>query len=707
MIKNNSIDKEKVHLLEEQVEALNKEKRAILDAIEFAANVGNFRISLNKIDSPEIILKETTSRVKQVLDFKALSFYLVNEKDSNFYQEYTEPEEYSNYLDNEINHLIEDKTFFWALTRNKPVIISSQDKKEQIILHTMTTSSRTRGLFIGILTPLREEITDLSLFLFSITIITCSNALESFELYRQIRERNEMLKENILKLESSQKKLKESEEKYRALFDQAGNSIILYDMETRKAVEFNDNALELLGFTRQEFKKLKIEDYEVDKTVKEIQHRITKFCIKGSYSYETRYKRKDGRLRDVTVNNKCIHIHGKTYIIALLTDITERKRSEAERKSLELQLVHAQKMESIGTLAGGIAHDFNNILGIILGYAELALLEVPDQEDMIHQNLQQLINAVDRAKNLVKQILTFSRQGDESPKSIEINPIIKEILLMLRSTLPTTIEIKHSIPRESLSIMGSPTQIHQILMNLCTNAAQAMRGKKGVLTIELKKVTSPIDVSYMQLTVSDTGEGISPDIQERVFEPYFTTKESSEGTGLGLAVVHGIVKRHNGDIAIDSQIGKGTTVKVKIPLVEMEIKPEEVVRESIPTGNENILLVDDEEALLGTYQQILERLNYSVITADSSIKALEIFRKTPSQIDLVICDMTMPELTGIQLAGELLNLRPEIPIILCTGFSEFIDAQKAKAVGIKEFLMKPVNKRILANTIRRVLNKEN
>jgi PAS domain S-box-containing protein len=704
MKEENMTDKEKISYLEEQVELLNKEKRAILEAIEFAGTVGNFRISLNKIDSPAIIIRETSTRIKQIIDFKAFAFYLVNEEDSNFYQEFTDPEDYASFFDREVNHLIEDETFFWALTRNKPVTVSSLDKTGQILLHSMNTSSRTRGLFVGILSSSREELTDLSLFLFSVTIISCSNALESFELYRQLRDKKKQLDENILQLEKSQEQLRESEEKYRALFEQAGSSIILYDIETRKPVEFNDKAHENLGYTREEFTELRIEDYEIDQSTEEIQTRIRHFLNKDLYSFETRHKRKDGQVRDMVVNSKCIHIHGKPYILSFLTDITERKKSEVERKALEKQLRQVQKMESIGTLAGGIAHDFNNILGIILGYAELVLVEVPGKKNTLNKNVQQLIQAVDRAKRLVKQILTFSHQGDETPKPLEVNPIIKEALGMLRSTLPTTIDIQHYVQKESMTILGNPTEVHQILMNLCTNAAQAMQEKAGVLKVELKKIDPDTGISYMLLTVSDTGDGIPPDILERVFDPYFTTKKPGEGTGLGLSVVHGIVKRYGGDIKIDTTPGKGTTVIVKIPLIEAEVKPEEVLLLDIPIGDETILLVDDEEALLGTFQKILEQLNYTVITVDNSPGALEIFRKTPSRFHLVICDMTMPQMTGIQLAGELLSLRPEIPIILCTGFSEFIDAKKAKAVGVKEFLMKPFSKRTLANTIRRVLD---
>jgi signal transduction histidine kinase len=420
------------------------------------------------------------------------------------------------------------------------------------------------------------------------------------------------------------------------------------------------------------------------------------------------------------VNACAICIGGRTYLLTLLNDISAIKKADTERMRLEKQLRQSQKMESLGTLAGGIAHDFNNILGVILGYGELALMELPDvQEHPLRQNVASLLKAVTRAKELVRQILTFSRQTEESRRPINVNTIVKETLKLLRSTLPTSIDIKQNIAGESNLVLGTPTQIQQVIMNLCTNALYAMGGNRGTLTVDIQ----PIDVvdkvvtgdmvafkemepgPYLLITVRDTGHGISPGILERVFDPYFTTKQPGEGTGLGLSTVHGIIKNYKGNITINSQRGKGTEVKVWLPTLVAAEEPEEEEFQILPLGKEKILMVDDEEELLKSHRQILEQLNYSVVTCSCSIAALEIFRETPDDFDLIITDMSMPEMTGTQLTEEVFKIRPDIHIILCTGFSEFIDAKQAKTIGIKEFLMKPVDRQTLANIIRKVLDK--
>jgi PAS domain S-box-containing protein len=576
-------DQDRIRYLEEQVEHLTREKRAVMDAIDLTANLSNFQISLNKIESPLLILRETAVRVRRTLDVNTISFYLVDEADSDFYLAYTDPEEESGNIENEVNALIEDKTFTWALGRTKPVIVSAADKKRQVLLHSMSTSSRVRGIFVGILATQREEITDLSLFLFSITMVACSTALESFELYRQIRERNQRLRDNVQQLE-------EKEEKYRALFEQAANSIILYDPLTRKPVEFNDLACLNLGYTREEFKDLCIEEYELEAEEEDIRTQVHEILRKAQITYESCHRRKDGEIRNVIVSSRPISFRGKTYVLSLVTDITRQKENEKEQLRLEKRLRQAHKLESIGTLAGGIAHDFNNILAIILGYAELSLLDLPLDNNTVRGNLDQLIKAVARAKKLVMQILTFSRQGDEVQTPIEINPVISESLALLRSTLPTTIEIRRNIELNPLFIVGDSTQVHQILMNLCTNAAQAIGMKSGHIGVRLTSVqfSGEGDVhpsyknilpgQYVQLEVEDNGEGMNTDVLERVFDPYFTTKQPGEGTGLGLAVVHGIVEKYGGHIAIRSTPGQGTVVTVRIPQIHSggeEIEEEE------------------------------------------------------------------------------------------------------------------------------------
>jgi PAS domain S-box-containing protein len=394
------------------------------------------------------------------------------------------------------------------------------------------------------------------------------------------------------------------------------------------------------------------------------------------------------------------------HYVAIERDVTH----EAE---LETQLHQAQKMEAIGTLAGGIAHDFNNILAAIMGYAEMALYDVPEGTQG-RRNLEQVLKAGYRGKDLVKQIITFSRRSEQERGPMRVSPIAKETLKLLRASLPTTIEIRQNIEARSGMVLADPTHIHQVLMNLCSNAAYAMREKGGVLEIKLSDVdissdgaASHLDLDpgpYVKLTVSDTGHGMDSATIERIFDPFFTTKKPGEGTGMGLAVVHGIVKSCGGAVVVDSDPGRGTTFAVFLPRIEGDSFPEADSAAPMATGNERILFVDDEEDLVDMAQQMLERLGYSVVAKTSSLEALEVFKAQPDQFALVITDQTMPHMTGADLAKELMRIRPDIPIILCTGFSEVISAEEAKTLGIREFVMKPFATREIAEITRHVLD---
>ncbi len=395
-------------------------------------------------------------------------------------------------------------------------------------------------------------------------------------------------------------------------------------------------------------------------------------------------------------------------------DITERKLLEEERFRIEAQLRQAQKMEALGTLAGGIAHDFNNILGIIIGYSEIALLDVLEEAPMA-SDLQEVIKAANRAKDLVQQILAFSRLKEQERKPVQVGLIVKEAMKMLRASLPSTIDITLGIDSKGI-VMGDPTQIHQVLMNLCTNAGHAMREEGGVLEVTLAdRRLGPESLSlhstlkpgaYVELTVKDTGHGMDSSIVERIFDPFFTTKDAGVGTGLGLSVVHGIVRNHGGAIEVESCPGKGTTFQVLFPAMVRAQTQESVASVSLAGGRERILVVDDEPSLAQATKQILERLGYEVDCRTNGLEALEVFRQQHREkpYDLVITDMTMPQLTGADLARELLGLQPDLPILLCTGFNETINPEKAKSLGIQGVLMKPVAVRDLAGLIRDVLD---
>ena len=395
-------------------------------------------------------------------------------------------------------------------------------------------------------------------------------------------------------------------------------------------------------------------------------------------------------------------------IIHIATDITETKK-------LESHLRQALKMESIGTLTGGIAHDFNNIMGIIMGNAELALADVPAWNPG-HSNLEEIKKASLRAANIVRQLLSFTRITDQKLQSMEIASVIKDALKFLRSTIPTTIGIEQNISVTDETILADPTQINQIMMNLCINASHAMEQSGGNITIIVENVTLDDNSAkdypdlksgkYVKVVVSDTGPGIDPKIIDRIFDPYFTTKGVGKGSGMGLAVVHGIVKNHSGYITVDSSSGKGTTFSILFPLAQGKSVVEEETIQEIPRGSESILFVDDEISIVNMVQRMFERLGYKVQTATTPQDALDRFTLNPSYFDLVITDMTMPQMTGVKLSEKLMDIRPDIPIIICTGHSALVDEEKAKELGLAAYLMKPINMKETAQTIRKILDKK-
>jgi len=406
--------------------------------------------------------------------------------------------------------------------------------------------------------------------------------------------------------------------------------------------------------------------------------------------------------------------HGQ--VVAVVTsgrEITDRKKAEEERTRLEAQLAQAHKMESIGTLAGGIAHDFNNLLSAIFGYTELAIDDASNPNN-VRAHLKEVLKSSERARDLVKQILAFSRKTETAYTPIVLRTVIHESLMMLRSVIPTTVEIQQDLADTGL-IMSDPTQINQIMMNLCTNAVHAMDERGGMLTVALKKVElrpddAPVrDLAagpYMKLSVSDTGRGMPPEVIERIFDPYFTTKEIGRGTGLGLSVVHGIVRSHGGAVVCNSKPGEGTTFDVYLPEIKSARSgPEIMEAKVIAPGNERILFVDDEPALVKLAESMLSKLGYTVTTRTQPAEAYDLFRLDPESFDLVITDMTMPGLRGDMLARKLLEVRPDTPIILCTGYNEHISEEKAKDIGIRAYMLKPLEMKELSKTIRKVLGK--
>ena len=501
-----------------------------------------------------------------------------------------------------------------------------------------------------------------------------------------------------------------AEEKYRSIFENAIEGIFQTDLDGR-ILSANPAFARIVGYDSPEeitnaVTDVAVQLYADPERRAELVRQIHVFGT--VQEFEARWCRKDGSIAYISLNVRAVYGEAGeiVFLEGTVQDITDRK-------ALESRLLQAQKMEAIGTLAGGIAHDFNNILAAIMGYAEMTRNKLGGRHDL-QLYLDQVLKSCDRAKNLVAQILTFSRKADQEIRPIDMGPLVKESLKMLRATLPSTIKINVNLRQDLCVVLAEPTHIHQVILNLCTNAAQAMREKGGVLEVGLQKIEVTPQTAilqkdlgpgpYVTLTVGDTGSGISPGILDRIFDPFFTTKQRGEGTGLGLSVVYGIVKRCGGIITVQSEIGGGSVFTVYLPAVSHELESEADSFEPDASGYERILFVDDEDTLVKMAQESLNELGYQVVTTTSSEKALELFRYRPYSFDLVITDMTMPGMTGASLAVELMKIRPDLPVILCTGFSELITEEQARSMGIREFILKPVSFREIARHIRRILS---
>ncbi len=435
-----------------------------------------------------------------------------------------------------------------------------------------------------------------------------------------------------------------------------------------------------------------------------------------SYQMEKRYIHRSGHSVWVQLNVSLAWNPEGTprHFVAQIQDITERRRAEEERLKLSEQLREAQKMEALGTLAGGTAHEFNNILGIIIGYCDLARLELPSPHS-IDRHLEEILKAGQRAKEIVQQILTFTRQQRDQRELIPLHIVVAEALDVIRTTLPGNVQLLSDLKPGAYSVLGNPTQIHQVIVNLCNNAWQAMLSKGGTIKIAQQPMildqTAPAlhpslrPGPYMQLTVTDNGCGMDAATTARVFEPFFTTKRPGKGTGLGLAVVHGIMQAHDGAVIVQSEPGIGTTFYLYFP-AELAIphKSEAIALDSIPPGNgQHILLVDDEAALAQAATLFLARFGYRVTSVNSADAALETFRRQPGLIDLVITDLTMPGMNGIELANSLNEIRPELPIILASGFGGMRTANFANGPGRRAVLHKPFTAESLARTAHQLL----
>jgi len=542
------------------------------------------------------------------------------------------------------------------------------------------------------------------------------------ELRRHRDHLEEMVTARTLEIEEKNRKLEDRERRYRILADNVDDLIWSTDLDL-KPTFLSPSITSMYGYSVEEAMEIPVNELNTPESVEKLMAAyLEEMALEESGSgnpdrhkiLELEQVKKDGTVFDVELTVSFIRNEdGRAIgIVGVTRDISQRRQAELDKEKMQEQLAQMQKMEALGTLVGGIAHDFNNILAGIMGYTELAFNNIEDS--YTKKMLERVLKAGDRATDLVNQILSFSRNQKGEIKPISPAGITTEVLELMRATLPSTIEIEHAINSESY-IQADATNIHQVLMNLCTNAAHAMKQKGGVLTVSLQDVTlGKDDVSYrpdvlpgeyLRISVEDTGIGMTTDIQKKAFDPFFTTKGLGEGTGMGLATIHGIVTELSGFVSLDSEPNQGTTIHVYIPIIP---KPAEVKRnppdEPLHGGTERILFIDDEEVMVDLAKDALTGYGYQITAFQDSTMALNQFQQHPDNYDLVITDMTMPKMTGDELTKKIHAKRPDIPVIMCTGFSETIDEQKAKALNIDAFLYKPIVFSKLLKTIRKVLD---
>lgn len=512
---------------------------------------------------------------------------------------------------------------------------------------------------------------------------------------------------DVSKRKRAEEALRRSEETFSKIFKANPAAMMISRMDDGGIIDINAAFEILTGYSREELigRSAKAVELWPDPVEREGTPPVPS-------GQELRLRTKTGQILTTVCSEQRIQLSTDTRLLSILVDITAARQAREEKRLLERQLYESQKMEAIGTLAGGVAHDFNNILGAIIGYAEMSTCQ-SDQNKLRRYN-SQILAAADRAKELVMQILSFSRHNDHEQKPLDLKVITKETLKLLRSILPAGIELKCSIGAGPFLISGDATQMHQVLMNLCTNAAHAIGDQNGTLEVGLTledlsaakaRALNVEPRDYIRLSISDTGCGIDPAVIDRIFDPFFTTKKQGEGTGLGLSVVYGIVKNHHGHIRVQSQPGAGAAFDIYLPhLAECASATPVPPCRPAAGGHERILFVDDEEALVELAQKNLSELGYRVTPCSNGRVALSLFESDPNGFDLVITDMSMPGLSGSELSRRIGNIRPGLPIILCTGYSEYITPEKAAAMGIRCFLLKPLSRADLFAAVRKTLD---
>ena len=680
--------KRSTQYLEKRVQYLEDVNRFTLDALETAASLGDFQPSISKLPNISVILDETKSRIRSLIQFEAMAFYLVDESSNEFVISKIDPRHYESYIEKEVGFFINDGIFAWALREKRPVVVSTKQYERQFILHVMTTSSRIRGMFVGLLEEGDDNIPDISLSILSIILLNSSNALENRELYNMLREINKNL----------QKK-----ENYKMLFEAAPDGVEVMDARGN-IVDCNKAQAILLGYKHEELIGNHTTRFFSDNSESSFEERLRGLKKTGYYEGEVELVSKDGTIIPVWRKGNAIYDENRKFVGYMVynRDLSHHKRANEEKKRLEAQLQRAKKMEAIGTLAGGVAHDLNNVLGGIVSYPELLLMQIPE-DSPLRKPIFTIQKSGERAAAIVQDLLTLARRGVAVTEVVNLNDIISDHLKTPEhekvKSLHPHVQFEIDLEDNLLNILGSPVHLAKTVMNLLSNAAEAMPDRgKIVISTRNQYVDKPLsgyhgvnEGDYVTLSISDEGIGLSEEDMERIFEPFYTKKEMGKsGTGLGMSVVWGTVKDHNGYIDIQSTEGKGTTIILYFPVTRKELIRDDTVLpiEDLMGSGETVLVVDDVEMQRDIASSMLSRLGYTVTTVSSGEEAVEYMKNHSA--DLLLLDMIMdPGIDGLETYRRILEIHPDQKALIASGFSETERVTEAERLGAGAYIKKP------------------
>lgn len=689
---------------EKRLQYLEDINRFTQDALEIVASLGNFQPSMSKLEDISAILGETGLRIRSLIPLKAMAFYIVDEESKDFVPSKIDPPDCTSYIEEEVGFFIEDGIFAWALREKRPVIVSSKQREKRFILHVMTTSSRIRGMFVGLLKGGDKSIPDVSLSMLSIILLNSSNALESRELYHMIRGINE----NIQKKKT-----------YKMLFEAAPDGVEVLDARGN-IVDCNKAQELLLGYDRGDIIGNHTTRFFGDGNKTLFEERMNNLKEKGYFEGEIELISKDGAIIPVWRKGSAIFDEKKKFVgyVVYNRDLSQRKRIDEEKKRLEFELKQAQKMEALGTLAGGVAHDLNNVLGGLVSYPDLLLMQIPD-DSPLKKPILTIQKSGKKAAAIVQDLLTLARRGVNVSEVVDLNDIISDHFKTpehekMQEVHPH-IRFETNLAKDLPGILGSPVHLSKTVMNLLSNAAEAMPDG-GTVTISTgsRHIDQPIagyasveEGEYVTLIVSDEGTGMSEEDKRRVFEPFYTKKVMGRsGTGLGMAVVWGTIKDHNGYIDIQSTEGKGTTIAVYFPVTMREAKKDDT---SVPIAayrgkGETVLIVDDMEEQREIVSGMLHSLGYAVSSVSSGEEAIE-YLKTHSA-DLLLLDMIMNSgMDGLETYKKILEIHPRQKALIVSGFSETRRVKEAQNLGVGSYIRKPFVLEQIGKAVREELER--